>query len=127
MKRTLAVLAAVPLLLLSGCGAGGSDDAGAGGSSDGTASGGDSSTDTPKCTDIWKVGTTLPADFTGCMEDSTTLLDSSYTPCKDGKTKMFIDQSPTGMNRFVAITGEKIQKYTQSADKKAYDECQPQN
>ena len=124
--RKMAPVLIVLMFALSACGGGGD----AKNSSDAKSSaGGDAKTvsDLTKCSDVWVVGKTLPADYEeGCVEGDTQL-DTASTPCADGKTSLFIHQTETGKNTHLAITGLKIQAYAEDAYSKAYDVCQPSN
>jgi hypothetical protein len=109
------------ILALSACGGGGDAKSGAG-------EAGDVPGDLPQCSDVWIVGNTLPADYDspGC-NDGDIQSDTSHTPCADEKTRLFVHQTEFGKNTHVAITGTKIQAYTEERYSEAYDVCQPSN
>ena|SRR5690349_8096097 len=100
----LVLLTVTTLLLLAGCT-----------SSDGGKSDGDKKTSKPSatkttpaptgpaCASIWKEGTTLPADYTRCVDDGT-YGPQDVTKCQDG-TKL-VAYSDT----YFAVTGGRISK-----------------
>lgn len=76
-----------------------------------------------KCKDVWKVGETLPADYSyGCLNGSTVVVES-YIPCKDGKSRLFIHEGKAGMDTEVAISGSEIHAYSKAAKKAALKTC----
>lgn len=94
----LSLVAASALVLVT-AGCGGSDSESSGGR------GG-----LPGCKDVWKVGSTLPSDYDGCMSDpDTTELAVSVT-CDDGS------KFTTSGDRFFAKYGGKIAAGPNGAD-----------
>lgn len=115
--KTITSLAAVLLALaLAGCGSGSDKPTKA-----------DQSTDTsdadPKCSEVWKVGATLPSDYEGqCTGDGTIEVSGVYD-CEDGSKMSTFD------DRYFAKLGGVIAPGPEGADGKedpalqaAYDE-----
>lgn len=84
------ILTVAALIALAGCGGSGTakaDDAGSG---------------TPKCSDVWVDGATLPKDYDGCMSGSDMLEASVTSDCADGSQLGGYD------DRFYALLGGTI-------------------
>jgi hypothetical protein len=78
-----------------------------------------------KCKDAWKVGKTLPADYRfGCLNGSSVLIEA-YTPCSDGKTRLFVHKDQFGRDTHVAISGSKVHAYSKAAQRAAMAKCRP--
>lgn len=78
----------------------------------------------PDCKGIWQVGKYLPADYErGCLYNGETLADNVYTPCSDGKTRLFVHRTPAGKTTHIAITGSVIRAYDGKARSAAFKEC----
>lgn len=78
----------------------------------------------PQCEAIWQVGKKLPADYEhGCLSDGDARVDTAYTACADGKTRLFVHHSAGGKNTHIAITGSEIQPYNGSTQLATYDKC----
>ena len=87
-------LAFVAVMLLSGCGNETSDRA---------ANGDPKPTVMPRCGEVWVEGEVLPTDYAGCRNGDA-LVKPAFLECKDGD-----DRLTTYRDRFVAITGDRIQ------------------
>ncbi len=105
--RWIPATCAVALITLAGC------------------TGGDSSDGPTKCSTLWVVGETLPADYEGFCQEGDRKFDAYHTVCEDGKRRMFVHQNETGTSTHIAITGEVIQDYSEDVDAALYANCQP--
>lgn len=76
-----------------------------------------------KCKDVWKVGQTLPANYTyGCLNGSTVTIEA-FLECADGKTRLFVHKDKYGADTEVAISGSKIHAYSKKAYRDAKSTC----
>jgi len=76
-----------------------------------------------KCKDVWKVGETLPAEYTyGCLNGGSVVVES-YIECQDGKSRLFVHRGKAGMDTEVAISGSEIFAYSKDAKKAALKTC----
>ena len=97
MKKFVPVLVALAAVSLGGCG--GSDDA-----EDPGESALDSTTDAPKCSEIWKVGETLDiTPYDGC-EDGDTYIVGTTSGCYDAESN-YIGQVATYKDLWVVQKG----------------------
>lgn len=79
----------------------------------------------PNCTDVWKVGKTLPADYRfGCLDGGAVFVEA-YTACADGKTRLFVHQDEFGKDTHVAISGSEVHAYSKKARRAALAKCRP--
>jgi len=74
-------LAVIPVLLLAFAACGNDDDG------DGSSGG-----STPKCSDIWTEGATIPKGYEGCVDGSTLNPVAIYDDCAGGKVFMRDDR-----------------------------------
>jgi hypothetical protein len=49
----------------------------------------------------------------------------AYTPCADGKTRLFVHQDDFGRETHVAISGSEIHAYSKKARRAALATCRP--
>ncbi len=78
-----------------------------------------------KCTDVWKVGKTLPSDYRfGCLNGGSVVVEA-YTPCADGKTRLFVHQGQLDRETHVAISGSEVHAYSKKAFRAALATCRP--
>jgi len=80
-----------------------------------------------KCNDVWKTGKTLPADYRfGCLNGSSVVIEA-YTPCTDGKTRLFVhqDEHQLGRDTYLAISGSKVHAFSKHAKRAALAKCRP--
>ncbi|NRQ50517.1 hypothetical protein [Aeromicrobium stalagmiti] len=105
--RRLAIMS-VTVLLLAGCTSGSDDDASGGGSAGGgSSSKAPSATDStptptgPDCSDVWKAGETLPADYDQCVADGE-FGAQDVIPCEDGSKLVTFEDT------LYAVTGQEI-------------------
>lgn len=130
MKRVAPALVAA-LLVLSACGdadvadSRSAEDPASTESSEGT-DGGEGADALPQCADVWVEGQELPRDYAGCLSGETQM-DSSFTECVDGRTKLVRHQSEAGEPTHFAITGKKIQAHSADGLDEAFLVCLPQD
>lgn len=76
------------------------------------------------CKDVWKVGKTLPADYTyGCLSKGTVVVES-YVECADGKSRLFVHKGgKPGADTEVAISGSEILAYSKATHEAVLKEC----
>ena len=99
----LVVLAVTTLLLLAGCTSSGDGSGGGEDTAQPPATTTTAAPTGPACASIWKDGTTLPADYTKCVDEGAYGLQD-VTECQDG-TKL-VAYSDT----YFAVTGGRISK-----------------
>jgi hypothetical protein len=76
----------------------------------------------PKCSDVWRVGDTLPAEFEGCLNDAGAAVPLFEWSCDDGMVLVYVDEPPA----FARLGGEiKAGNRQTEAFSTALDACVP--